>query len=132
MRYCQKLWFSKDAGKRAWFEIDSVPENIGFFTLNNSILEVGAAAYHFGNAIQMSEMLSRIPADTIVFGNVDPAGQLRDGTPQSVKKATLDILNACGQHDNFVISSGCDIPPGAKWANIDAFFEAVQEYYATK
>ncbi len=98
----------------------------------DSILEVGAAAYHFGNAIQMSEMLAHIPADTVVFGNVDPAGQLRDGTPQSVKQATLDILNACGHHSNFIISSGCDIPPGAKWENIDAFFETVREFYATK
>ncbi len=98
----------------------------------DSILDVGAAGYHFGNAINMSEMLSRIPSDTIVFGNVDPAGQLRDGTPQTVKQATLDVLNACAHHSNFVISTGCDIPPGAKWENIDAFFETVREFYQNK
>jgi uroporphyrinogen decarboxylase len=95
----------------------------------DNILKIGAAAYHFGNAINMSEMLSHIPDDIVVMGNVDPAGQLRDGSPESAKKATLDILNTCGQHNNFIISTGCDIPLGAKWENIDAFFETVREYY---
>ena len=30
---------------------------------------------------------------------------------------------------NFVISSGCDIPPLSKWDNITAFFDTVGEYY---
>jgi uroporphyrinogen decarboxylase len=96
----------------------------------DAILEVGASAYHFGNAINMSEMLPHIPPDTIVMGNLDPAGQLRDGTVESVRTATFDLLNACGLNSNYVISSGCDIPPGAKWENIDAFFTAVSEYYS--
>ncbi len=96
--------------------------------LIDSILSVGAAAYHFGNAIKMSEMLKLIPSDTIVFGNVDPAGQFRNGTPESIREATQNILKDCSQHKNFVISSGCDIPPLSSWKNIDAFFAAVQEY----
>jgi uroporphyrinogen decarboxylase len=94
------------------------------------ILEVGASAYHFGNAIKMSEMLPHIPADTVVMGNLDPAGQLRDGTAETVRAATLEILNACGRNSNYVISSGCDIPPSAKWENIDTFFETVKEFYS--
>ncbi|MPN60495.1 hypothetical protein SDC9_208223 [bioreactor metagenome] len=66
------------------------------------------------------------------MGNLDPAGQLRDGTPDSVRTATLDLLNACGEYDNFVVSTGCDVPPAAKWENIDAFFDTVRDYYAGK
>ncbi len=29
-------------------------------------------------------------------------------------------------YPNFLISSGCDIPPITPWENIDAFFAAVQ------
>ena len=96
------------------------------------ILGIGAAAYHFGNAIKMIDVLERAPANTVVMGNLDPAGQLRDGTPDSVRAATEEILNACGKYDNFVISSGCDVPPAAKWENIDTFFDTVREYYAGK
>lgn len=97
--------------------------------LIDSILTVGAAAYHFGNAIKMSDMLKLIPADTIAFGNVDPASQFRNGTPESIREATLSILKDCSQHRNFVISSGCDVPPLSSWNNIDAFFAAVKDFY---
>ncbi|HIS68902.1 MAG TPA: uroporphyrinogen decarboxylase family protein [Candidatus Gallacutalibacter stercoravium] len=96
----------------------------------DSILAVNAAAYHFGNAISMAEMLTKVPADTIVMGNVDPAGEFRNGTPESIKAATKEIMAQCCSHPNFVISSGCDIPPLSPWENIDAFFEAVDEFYA--
>lgn len=95
----------------------------------DSILSVNAAAYHFGNAIDMAEMLTHIPDDIVAMGNVDPAREFKNGTPQSIREATLDVMNRCCEHKNFVISSGCDIPPMAKWENIDAFFAAVDEFY---
>lgn len=94
-----------------------------------SLLSFGAAAYHFGNAIDMKDMLDKFPSDVVVMGNVDPAGVLRMGTPETVKKATLEIMEKCCSYPNFVISSGCDIPPMTPWNNIDAFFEAVNEFY---
>jgi uroporphyrinogen decarboxylase len=95
----------------------------------DSILSTGSSAYHFGNAIKMSEMIRHIPSHIIAMGNVDPAGQLREGTPESVREATLGVLSECGRYPNFVVSSGCDIPPLSKWENIDAFFAAVEEFY---
>ena len=87
-----------------------------------SILSTDSDAYHFGNAIDMTEMLGHVPADTLVFGNLDPAGILRNGDPETVKRETAALLKACGGHKNFVLSSGCDIPPATPWENIDAFF----------
>ena len=98
--------------------------------MTESILSTGAAAYHFGNSIDMKQMLTRFPKDTVVMGNVDPAGAFFGGTPESVRAQTLAVMEACAEHSNFVISSGCDIPPMSPWENIDAFFAAVEEYYA--
>lgn len=98
----------------------------------DSILDTGAAAFHFGNAINMAEMMTHIPPDIVAMGNVDPAGQFRNGTPESIREETWAIMEACCKYPNFVISSGCDIPPLSKWENIDAFFEAVQEFYEKK
>ena len=95
----------------------------------DSILSTGSAAYHFGNSIDMAEMMTHIPADTIAMGNVDPAAEFRNGTPDSIRRATLDVMEKCCKYPNFVISSGCDIPPMSKWENIDAFFGAVGEFY---
>ncbi len=95
----------------------------------DSILRTGAAAYHFGNSIDLKQALEQIPTDIIVMGNVDPAGQIRGGTPESVKAETKRVLSACADYPNFVISTGCDIPPASPWENIDAFFAAVEEFY---
>ena len=97
--------------------------------LTEGIVSSGAAAYHFGNAVDMKKMLEKMPSDVIVMGNIDPVGEFRNGTPESIAKATEALLETCKAHPNFVISSGCDIPPMAKWENIDAFFGAVTGYY---
>jgi len=94
-----------------------------------SFLSFGAAAYHFGNAINMKDMLDKFPSDVPVMGNIDPAGILRMGTPESVRSATLALMEECAVYPNFVLSSGCDIPPMTPWENIDAFFKASNEFY---
>ena len=96
-------------------------------SLTKEILATGAKAFHFGNAIDLGEMLKLIPADKIVMGNVDPAGEFRNGTPESVRRATRAVLLKCATHPNFILSSGCDIPPVSPLANIDAFFEVAKE-----
>ena len=96
--------------------------------LLGSLLTNGADAYHFGNAVDMEKILSLLPGDVVAMGNIDPAGQFRNGTPQSVYQATASLLARCGKYPNWVVSSGCDIPPMAAWENIDAFFAAVRDY----
>jgi uroporphyrinogen decarboxylase len=41
---------------------------------------------------------------------------------------TKQLLEAMKGYRNYIISSGCDIPPGAGRENFDAFFSTVSEY----
>ena len=101
--------------------------------MTEAILATQCDCYHFGNSISMRSMLEKMPKDIPILGNLDPAGQLRNGTPESVREETLRIMNeCCPDYPNFIISSGCDIPPMSSWKNIDAFFAAVVEYYQSK
>ena len=100
--------------------------------MTDSLASIGAMGYHFGNAINMEEALEKMPKDKLVMGNVDPAGQFRNGTTESIRKETLELMEKCCKYDNFIISSGCDIPPMSKWENIDAFFAAVSDFYEKK
>jgi len=83
----------------------------------------GAATYHFGNVTDMSEVMQKAPADILCMGNIDPVSQFVQGTPESMRTATQALLNACGKYENFILSSGCDIPSHANWENIQAFFK---------
>lgn len=95
----------------------------------DTIITNGCRVFHFGNAIDMAEMMTHIPADMLAMGNVDPAGQFKNGTPESIRENTLEIMEKCCKFPNFAISSGCDIPPMSSWDNIEAFFNAVDEFY---
>lgn len=97
--------------------------------LLDNIKEIGTGAYSFGNAIDIEETLKVIPEDAVVIGNIDPAGTFRNGTPEKIRKETLELLERCGKYKNFVIASGCDIPPMTPLENIQAFFDAVDEFY---
>ena len=97
----------------------------------DSILTIGAGAYHFGNAVSMKDILEKMPADALVMGNIDPAAQFMNGSPDSMRESVLALRRACASYPNFVLSSGCDIPPKASWDNIDAFFQAAGEEMIT-
>ena len=109
-----------------------VYHNCGGATIKmiDSILSTGCSAYHFGDAIDMREMMPHIPENVVAMGNISPARQFRNGTVESVSEETLNLLQDCSKYPNFVISSGCDIPPLSKWENIDSFFNAVDRFYS--
>lgn len=98
--------------------------------MTESLVSNGAAAYHFGDAVDLKEMLEKMPENIPVCGNISPSEQFLNGTPDSMKSAVTQLLEKCSVHRNFVLSSGCDIPPASSWKNINAFFEASKDFYA--
>lgn len=107
-----------------------VYHNCGNITpIMNKIKEIDALAYSVGNAIDMEDALKGLQEDSMIIGNIDPAGVIRNGAPDMIKKETKELMSRCCKYKNFVIASGCDIPPATPLENIDAFFEAVEEFY---
>ena len=92
----------------------------------DQIFSLNAAAYHFGNAVSMRAVMDAAPKSALCMGNIDPAAQFAEGTPESIAQATRELMQVCGGEPNFLPSSGCDIPPHASWENIHAFFHALQ------
>ena len=97
-----------------------------------AMVETGAAAYHFGNKCRMEEVIKEVPEDALAMGNLDPVSIFKDGTPMQMREATLDLLEKMREHPNFVLSSGCDTPPHTPIENVNAFFEALNEWNKEK
>jgi uroporphyrinogen decarboxylase len=76
----------------------------------------------------MVEILKSCPKDIVVMGNVDPVGVLKQMESQEVKKYVYELLIKTSEFDNFVLSTGCDLPPGVPLKNIEAFFDALSDY----
>jgi len=92
-----------------------------------AMITSGAKALHFGNAIDMKGVLEKCPSDIIVLGNLDPVGVFKQGTPESIRISVTDLLAKTKDYPNFVISSGCDLPPFVPEENIKAFLDAVSD-----
>lgn len=92
------------------------------------IASLPADIFHFGNAIALKDMIPRMPQSSVVMGNIDPV-LFKNGTPEEIAAETRRVYDACHTYDNFMLSSGCDIPAAAKWENMDAYFATVQKLY---
>ena len=97
--------------------------------MTKDIATLGADIYHFGNAINLKDIIPLMPNDSLVMGNVDPV-LFRNGTPDDIRENAKKIFNECSQYDNFMLSSGCDIPADAKWENIDEYFDTIKSLYS--
>jgi uroporphyrinogen decarboxylase len=90
-----------------------------------AVLESGVSMLHFGAPMDIVGALQRVPETIILMGNLDPAGVFLNGSAAQVFDQTQDLLRATSAYPNFVISSGCDIPPGVTMEKLDAFYRAV-------
>ena len=93
-----------------------------------AMLSVGAHGYHFGNAINMVDALEACPPDVLVMGNLDPVGVFKMSTPEQVKQSAKTLLEQTARYKNYVLSSGCDVPPHVSLENVNAFYEALAEF----
>ena len=93
-----------------------------------AILESGAEIFHFGAPMDIGQALRGVNEDIILAGNLDPAGVFLNGTVEEVKAQTSTLMEMSQGHANFIVSSGCDIPPHSPVENLAAFYEVVKEY----
>jgi uroporphyrinogen decarboxylase len=96
--------------------------------LVKSLLTTGCRAFHFGNSVDMAEIMPQIPWGNVAFGNLDPANIMKLGTPDQIEKSTMELLYKTANYKNFVLSTGCDIPAGTSLENIQAIYNAVEMF----
>ncbi len=95
-----------------------------------SMYSTGCKGHHYGNSVDMKDILPQIPADILVFGNIDPSTAFFTGTPESIKEQTTKLLNDMKPYPHFVLSSGCDLAPMVTKENLNAYYEACREFNA--
>lgn len=96
------------------------------------VLEDGAAIHHFGKLMDLPAALGQVGRDVVLAGNLDPAGTFYDSSPAEVYRQSSDLLTQTAAYPNFLLSSGCDLPPGTPLANLDAFYKALGDFNKTR
>ena len=91
-----------------------------------AVLETGLKSFHFGAPMDIVAALGKVPADVVLCGNLDPTGVFVQLPPAEITARVTGLLSATAAHRNYVLSSGCDVPPTTPPASLDAFFAAVK------
>lgn len=97
----------------------------------DAMVKTGSKAYHFGNNIDMVEVLKECPDNRLVMGNIDPVSLFQQVSPMELENAVIKLLKETANYRNFILSSGCDVPPHTSHVNIEAFYGALDKYNRT-
>ena len=84
--------------------------------------------YSFDPHTDLSQFVSGIGDKVCLIGNLDPIRILRNGTKEEVFSETKRLLEIGKKAKGFILSTGGELPNGTPPENIDAVFEAVDQY----
>jgi uroporphyrinogen decarboxylase len=127
----KKFWeFSGQYLKRI-FEAAKVP---GFLhvcgnTLKHTheMVQTGAEVLSIDYSTEISKCIRMVPENVIIMGNISPS-TLCMGTKDEIEKETDQMLSACENLKNYIISTGCSLMENTPSGNIHTFLEYVKKY----
>jgi len=73
--------------------------------------------------IDLKAVAEKVPEDVVLIGNTNPTATMVDGTPEQVRREVRELLAVMEPYPNFILSTGCDLPPETPLENIEAFME---------
>ena len=65
---------------------------------------------------------------TTLIGTIDPSGVLALGTPDDVRKKSLELLNIYRNSNRIILNAGCAIPPTTPSENIKTMIETARNF----
>ncbi|MDX9974338.1 MAG: uroporphyrinogen decarboxylase family protein [FCB group bacterium] len=74
--------------------------------------------------VDLKAVVERVPEDVLVIGNICPATTMLSGSTEEVRGEVEALLKRMAPHPNFVLGTGCDLPPETPLENIEAFMRA--------
>ncbi len=92
------------------------------------LVQTGADALELDYLTDIQKIYDHCHSTTLMIGNLDPSGVLNFGTPELVKKKTLELLEIYRDSPRLMINAGCAIPPNTPPENIRAMIEATHSY----
>jgi MtaA/CmuA family methyltransferase len=90
----------------------------------------GADVIEIDQDVDLAEACRIVGPSLVLWGNLDPVGTLAQGTPQAVRQAALQAMEAArtSRHERFVLSSGCTLAMETPEQNLRALFQAARSF----
>ena len=88
----------------------------------------GINLFNFGIQHTLADMKAWTSNRIALMGNIPPRDVLAEGTPEDVRRAVKEMLNALDDHSRLIVSCGGGMPPRAPTDNINALISTVEEF----
>ena len=88
------------------------------------MVRTGVWGISFDNCMDLLVVEDEIPDEVCIIGNIDPVDVIELGSPDEIVSLTSDLVSMMAIKENFVLSTGCAVPPFAPLENIRLFVES--------
>jgi uroporphyrinogen decarboxylase len=90
--------------------------------------ETGTTGLSLDSPMVFGDLTSKVPDNIALIGNVDPVNVMMTGTPEKVEIETQKLIDEMKGADNFILSTGCDLPMETPMENIEAFMKVAKKW----
>jgi uroporphyrinogen decarboxylase len=92
------------------------------------ICKSGSAGVSLDSPTDVTQLKDRVPANTVIFGNLSPVDVLLFKKPAEVRTCTHALMQEMKDFPNYAVMSGCDLPVNTPIENVGAMVKAIKEF----
>jgi uroporphyrinogen decarboxylase len=99
--------------------------------LVQEMADTGVVALSLDSAetgVDLAKAARMVSDETVIIGNISPTRVMKDGSVEKVTAATRSLLEQMRPYPNFILSTGCDLPPGTPLDNLKAFMRIGRDF----
>jgi MtaA/CmuA family methyltransferase len=91
--------------------------------LLEGIVDLGVDILDVDHLVDIAKVRKALGSGIAIAGNIDPAGGVLNGTPESIREELLRTYDMIG--NPYIVNAGCEIPAGTPIENLKALCEPI-------
>jgi uroporphyrinogen decarboxylase len=97
--------------------------------LIDEMIRVNCLGYSLDSKVDLPVLARRIPRDRLILGNLDPVDIVAYGETEQIRLETRQLLHNMADKENFVLSTGCDLPMDTKMGNLELMCSLARSHF---
>ena len=90
------------------------------------MIQTGATGIEIDHVMDLRRVREVCRERVVAIGNINPVDVLLRGTPEAIKAACRDCIEAFAGSNRFILATGCAVSPLTPPANLAAMAEAAR------
>lgn len=86
--------------------------------------KTGADGLSLDKQVDLPSAYDGLGGETVLIGNIDPVSVVTFDEAETVRRKSRALYRSMGARKNFILSTGCDVPPNAPVENLVAMMQA--------